>query len=58
MIPYYDIEHSLMREAQEQAAAGAATNIAAREVHLDLAGRYADRAWGDRERRCVDGDRC
>lgn len=54
MIPKYDIEHSLAREKVERVAAAAATYPPARTLHLDLADRYADRAWGARERRCED----
>jgi len=58
MIPPYDIEYSLKREAEERAAAKAATDPGIRNVHLQLAERYADSAWGGRERRCEDGNPC
>lgn len=58
MVPQYDIEYSLMREAQERAAALATTDPLAREIHLELADRYADRAWGAREARCEEGNPC
>ncbi|MGA1798033.1 hypothetical protein VH567_04550 [Sphingomonas sp. 4RDLI-65] len=56
MIPKYDIEYSLMREAVERAACEAATDVTAKSAHLRLADRYADRAWGDREQRCADNE--
>ena len=56
MIPKYDIEYSLMREAVERAACDAAIDIAVKSAHLRLADRYADRAWGDREARCADNE--
>jgi hypothetical protein len=58
MIPEYDIAYSLAREAQERAAAMAATYAAAQDIHFRLADRYADRAWSAREKRCEDGNSC
>lgn len=53
MIPIYDIAYSLAREAEERAAAIAAGDRLARDVHYALADRYADRAWSAREARCA-----
>jgi hypothetical protein len=58
MIPPYDIEYSLAREAEERAAAKAATYPAARDIHFMLADRYADRAWAAREKRCEADNGC
>jgi hypothetical protein len=39
-----ETEYAIEREAQERAAAEAATYPGARDIHLSLAERYADRA--------------
>jgi hypothetical protein len=58
MIPKYDIEYSLVREAEERLATKNAANDTARMAHAELADRYADRAWSAREARCEDGLKC
>ena len=58
MIPPYDIEYSLKRETEERAAAEAAKDPGIRNIHLQMAECYADRAWGAREKRCEDGNPC
>jgi len=58
MIPEYDIDYSVRREAQERAAAAVATDPMVRDIHIRMADRYADRAWSGRERRCEDGNPC
>ena len=58
MIPKYDIEYSLAREAQERFTSANAADSAARVVHAELADRYADRAWAAREARCEDDLKC
>jgi len=58
MIPQYDIDYSLVREAQERAAGEAATYPGAQDIHFMLADRYADRAWAAREKRCEEGNPC
>lgn len=40
----HDTEYALERETQERIAADAAIDAAVREIHLTLAGRYADQA--------------
>lgn len=55
MIPKYDIEYSLAREAEERLASKNAADDTARVAHAELADRYADRAWSAREARCEDG---
>lgn len=55
MIPKYDIEYSLVREAEERLASKNAADDTARVAHPELADRYADRAWSAREARCEDG---
>jgi len=58
MIPEYDIDYSLRREAEERAAAAAAADPMVRDIHILMADRYADRAWSARERRCEEGNPC
>lgn len=58
MIPRYDIEYSLRREVEERAQALSAPSPLVRDVHVELADRYADRAWSGRESRCADGNPC
>lgn len=58
MIPKYDIEYSLVREAEERLASKNAADEAARVAHAELADRYADRAWSAREARCEDELKC
>jgi len=58
MIPQNDIDYNLAREAQERAAALAATYPPAQDIHFMLADRYADRAWAAREKRCEEGNAC
>lgn len=58
MIPLYDIDYSLAREAEERAAGAAATYPGAQDIHFMLADRYADRAWAAREARCAAGNAC
>jgi hypothetical protein len=58
MIPRYDIEYSLVREAEERLASKNAADETARMAHAELAGRYADRAWSAREARCEDSLKC
>ena len=53
-----DIEYDLERERQERCATVAAADITARLAHQELADRYADRAWGEREARCEAGNAC
>jgi hypothetical protein len=55
MIPEYDIEYSLVREAEERLASKNAADDTARVAHAELANRYADRAWAARDARCEDG---
>ncbi|WP_454884933.1 hypothetical protein [Sphingomonas oryzagri] len=45
-----EIEHCARREAEERRLAAAAKDITARDAHLGLAERYADRAWSLSER--------
>ena len=40
-----DIAYARLREAEERAAASAATNPAIRDAHFTMAERYADQAW-------------
>lgn len=54
MVPKYDIEYSLVREAEERLASATAADARAREAHLEMAERYADRAWSAREARYAD----
>ncbi len=49
MIPKYDIEYSLAREAEERLASKNATNDSARIAHTKLADCYAERAWSARQ---------
>lgn len=56
MIPLYDIDYSLKREATERAASAGASDLTARVAHAELADRYADRAWSAREARCEAGE--
>jgi hypothetical protein len=58
MIPEYDIEYSLVREAEERLASKNAADETARMVHTELADRYADRAWSAREARCEANLKC
>jgi hypothetical protein len=58
MIPKYDIEYSVVREAEERLASKNASDETARVVHAELADRYADRAWSAREARCEDELKC
>jgi hypothetical protein len=58
MIPKYDIEYSLVREAEERLASKNAVDETARVAHAELADRYADRAWSAREARCEDNLKC
>ena len=58
MIPLYDIEYSLAREAEERIAGRAAVYPGAQDIHFMLADRYADRAWAAREARCEAGNPC
>jgi hypothetical protein len=44
MIRIHDTEYFLHRETCERSAAILATNEIARRIHLDLAGRYAEKA--------------
>jgi hypothetical protein len=44
MIKIHDAEYFLHRETCERSAAILATNEIARQIHLDLAGRYAEKA--------------
>ncbi len=57
-VPRYDIAYSLERELVERVAAQAAQDQAVRDSHMELANRYADRAWGAREALCEDGNPC
>jgi hypothetical protein len=45
-----EIEHCTLRETEERTLAAAAADISAREAHLALAQRYADRASSLAER--------
>jgi hypothetical protein len=54
MIPKYDIEYSLVREAEERLASKNAADDTARIAHTELAERYADRAWSAREAQYKD----
>ncbi len=56
MIPTYDIEYDLMREAVERAAYDAAIDVSVKSAHLRLADCYANRAWSDPELRCADSE--
>jgi hypothetical protein len=58
MIPDYDIEYSLVREAEERLASKNAADETARMAHAELADRYADRAWSAREARCEANLKC
>ncbi len=58
MIPEYDIEYSLVREAEERLASKNAADETARMAHAELAERYADRAWSAREARCEANLKC
>lgn len=58
MIPEYDLEYSLVREAEERLASKNAADETARVVHAELADRYADRAWSAREARCESNLKC
>jgi hypothetical protein len=58
MIPKYDIEYSLVREAEERLASKNAVVDTARIAHARLADLYADRAWSAREARLEDDLRC
>lgn len=58
MIPKYDIEYSLVREAEERLASKNAADETARVAHAELADHYADRAWSAREARCEDSLKC
>lgn len=58
MIPNYDIDYSLVREAQERLASKNAVDRSARDAHAELADRYADRAWSAREARCENDFKC
>lgn len=57
MIPKYDIEYSLVREAEERLASKNAADDTARVAHAALADRYADRAWSAREARYEHGQK-
>jgi VIT1/CCC1 family predicted Fe2+/Mn2+ transporter len=58
MIPQYDIEYSLVREAEERLASKNAADETARMAHAELADLYAERAWSAREARCEDSLKC
>jgi hypothetical protein len=58
MIPKYDIEYSLVREAEERLASKNAADDTARVAHAELANRYADRAWAARNARYEDSIDC
>jgi hypothetical protein len=43
--PETELEHCKAREAEERVASAASSDAGARDCHLVMAERYADRAW-------------
>jgi hypothetical protein len=41
-----DLDFCARRETEERAAAASAIDPTVKSIHLDMADRYADRAWG------------